>query len=386
MGQLNLRPVTFEDYRRAAQKRLPAQLFAYLDGGAFAEQTLAANSHDFSAYKVRQRVLKDVSKIETKLDILGQAFALPLILAPVGFAGMMRRRAEVQAALVAKKAGLAFCISTVGICPVEEVAEAVGVAPWFQLYMLKDRGHVQRLLAKARQAGCKTLVFTVDLPLVGIRYRDQRAGVDGGLGRLAKLRAAIEFPAHPFWFYDVVIKGRPLSFGNLAHLVDGAKSMADFKAFIDSQFDPACTWEDIQWLRAQWGGDLLLKGIMHPQDAKAAFKAGADGIIVSNHGGRQLDGVASSLSNLAEIRQAVGDKALVLMDGGVRSGLDILRARALGADAVLIGRPWIMALAARGTAGLSSYLRTLKDELEVSMALCGVTDIKAVNRQILDRP
>ena len=381
---MNLVPASTSDYQRLAEKRLPRHLFDYIDGGAYSETTLRANVEDFEKLHLKQRVMHDVSNIDTNTNLLGEKLAMPLALAPIGLAGMMSRRAEVQAVKAAEKAGIPFCLSTVSICSLEEVAKAATKPFWFQLYMMRDRGYVTGLLERAKAAGCKTLVFTVDLAVVGARYRDVRNGMAGGLGGLSKLRAGLEYPTHPAWALDVGVKGKPHTFGNLADFVPSAKSIVDFKAWVDAQFDPSCTWKDIEWLRSIWDGNLIIKGILSTEDAKAAVAAGADGIVVSNHGGRQLDGVSSSINMTSKIRDAVGDKTSVIMDGGVRSGQDIVKAIAKGAQTVLIGRPWIWALAARGEAGLDALLRTFKAEMHVSMALTGVTNITDISGKIID--
>jgi len=385
MPTMKLAPASTNDYRRLAEKRLPRNLFDYIDGGAYNETTLRANVEDFEKLHMKQRVMHDVSNIDTSTNLLDEAMAMPLALAPVGLAGMMARRAEVQAVKAAEKAGIPFCLSTVSICSVEEVAAAATKPFWFQLYMMRDRGYVTRLLDRAKAAGCKTLVFTVDLAVVGARYRDVRNGMAGGLSGLSKLRAGLEYQTHPAWAFDVGVKGKPHTFGNLADFVPSAKSIVDFKAWVDAQFDPSCTWKDIEWLRSIWDGNLIIKGILSTEDAKAAVAAGADGIVISNHGGRQLDGVSSSINMTSKIRDAVGDKTTIIMDGGVRSGQDVVKAVANGAQTVLIGRPWIWALAARGQAGLDALLRTFKAEMNVSMALTGAPSITDISSEILDK-
>ena len=387
MTSLNLVPAGYEDFRRLACKRLPRQLFDYIDGGAYAETTLGANSRAFEKRYLKQRVLRDVSCVETETRILGEDWTMPMALAPIGLAGMMRRRAEAQAVRVAGNVGIPFTLSTVGICPLEEVASAAQRPFWFQLYMMRDRGAVKALLARARAAGCDTLVFTVDLAVVGARYRDIRNGMGGGVRLSDRLRAGLEFPLHWHWLWDVAIGGKPLTFGNLSELVPNARSLSDFKAWVDAQFDPTCTWADIDWLRAHWDGKLVIKGVMTLEDGLAASACGADGIVISNHGGRQLDGVRASIDVCAEIAdtlKAQKPDLAVLMDGGVRSGLDVIRALALGADGVLVGRPWIYALAAGGQAGLAAWLAQLKAEMQVAMALTGITKIKHIDRKILD--
>ena len=323
-------PASVADWRRQAERRLPRFLFDYIDGGASDERTLAANVQDFAALRLRQRVLVDVAQVDTRAPLAGQPCALPLALAPIGLAGMAARRGEAQAARAAHAAGVPFTLSTVGICPISEVAAAAGTPPWFQLYMLRDRGAVRALLDDAWAAGCRTLVFTVDLPLPGMRLRDIRHGMAASGARPALMRAA-QVLARPGWVWNVALRGKPLRFGNLTAQVPGARDLGAFKAWVDAQFDPTVTWQDIDWLRGQWKGRLLLKGILDVQDAQAAVQVGADGIVVSNHGGRQLDSVASTAAKLPAIAQAVGAQTEVLVDGGVRSGVDVFKALALGA-------------------------------------------------------
>ena len=339
-------PASVADWRRQAERRLPRFLFDYIDGGASDERTLAANVQDFAALRLRQRVLVDVAQVDTRATLAGQPCALPLALAPIGLAGMAARRGEAQAARAAHAAGVPFTLSTVGICPISEVAAAADAPPWFQLYMLRDRGAVRALLDGAWAAGCRTLVFTVDLPLPGMRLRDIRHGMAASGARPALIRAA-QVLARPGWVWDVALRGKPLRFGNLTAQVPGARDLGAFKAWVDAQFDPSVTWQDIDWLRGQWKGRLLLKGILDVQDAQTAVQVGADGIVVSNHGGRQLDSVASTAAKLPAIAQAVGAQTEVLVDGGVRSGVDVFKVLALGARGVLIGRPWVWALAAQ---------------------------------------
>ena len=376
-------PASVADWRRRAAQRLPRFLFDYIDGGASDERTLAANVQDFAALRLRQRVLVDVAQVDTRATLAGQPCALPLALAPIGLAGMAARRGEAQAARAAHAAGVPFTLSTVGICPISEVAAAAGTPPWFQLYMLRDRGAVRALLDGAWAAGCRTLVFTVDLPLPGMRLRDIRHGMAASGARPALIRAA-QVLARPGWVQDVALRGQPLRFGNLTAQVPGARDLGAFKAWVDAQFDPSVTWQDIDWLRGQWKGRLLLKGILDVQDAQAAVQVGADGIVVSNHGGRQLDSVASTAAKLPAIAQAVGAQTEVLVDGGVRSGVDVFKALALGARGVLIGRPWVWALAAQGEAGVRTLLAQWQRELLLAMTLAGVTRVADIGPQHLD--
>ena len=381
---MNVTPVTVLDYRRLAEKRLPRFLFDYIDGGAGEEKSMGANADDFLKLKLRQRVMCDVDNVDTSTTLFGQPASMPLVLAPVGLAGMMRRRGEVQGVRAATRAGIPFTTSTVGICSVEEVQAAAGKPAWFQLYMLRDRGLVTALLERAQQAGCTTLVFTVDLAVAGMRHRDSRNGMLGG-GVAGRVSKAWQIFTRPQWILDVGIKGKPHDFGNLREAVAGSKNLDEFKAFIADQFDPSVTWEDIAWLRSQWKGPILIKGVMSADDARAAIDVGADGVVVSNHGGRQLEGVASSISKLPEVVAAVGDRAEVHMDGGVRSGTDVVKAVALGAKSVMIGRPWVWAMAARGEQGLVDLLQVFQKEIAVTLALMGVRRINEITPDLLER-
>ena len=383
MGFKNIVPVTVPDYRRLAKKRLPRFLFDYIDGGANREDSMQANEDDFLDYKLAQRVMHDVDNIDTGTTLSGQPASMPLALAPIGMAGMMARRGEVQGARAAEKAGIPFTTSTVGICPLEEVQAASGKPIWFQLYMLRDRGLVKALLERARAAGCETLVFTVDLAVAGMRHRDYQNGMlDGGLpGQIAKV---FQLLTHPRWVFDVGIRGKPHQFGNLCEVVPDPDDLDAYKGFIDSQFDPTVTWEDIAWLRSIWDGKILIKGVMTASDAVAAADVGADGVVVSNHGGRQLDGVSSTISMLPGVRAAVGDRVEVYMDGGVRNGIDVIKAVALGATGVLIGRPWIWAVAGRGEKGLVDLLGVFQQEIAVAMALMGVKQIEDITADLIE--
>jgi L-lactate dehydrogenase (cytochrome) len=384
MDIFNVNPVSADDYRRLARQRLPRFLFDYIDGGANAEQTLAANVSDFDRFRLIQRVMKNVDQVDTRTVLAGQAASMPVALAPVGMAGMFARRGEAQAARTADAVGIPYTLSTVGICPVEEVAAATRQPFWFQLYMLRDRDLVQALLARARAVGCETLVFTVDLPVAGLRLRDYRNGMLGNnvASKLSKLGQIL---SRPGWVADVAIKGKPLNFGNLREVVPDPDDLNAYKAFIDSQFDPTVTWADIAWLRSVWKGKILIKGVLEVDDALAALDVGADGVVVSNHGARQLDSVASSIVKLPAIAQAVGNRGEVYLDGGVRNGIDVVKAVALGARAVLIGRPWVWALAGAGSTGLQNYLTTVQREIRTAMALLGVTSTADINADVIDK-
>ena len=372
------------DYRELARRRLPRLLFDYIDGGSYAEATLRRNVEDFEDLALRQRVLRDVSEISLATDLFGQPFSMPVMLAPVGMAGMYARRGEVQAAKAARAAGVPFCLSTVGVCDLDEVTTGAGVPPWFQLYMIRDRGYMAELLARAKGLGCPVLVFTVDLPVPGARYRDMRTGLFGGAPSLTSgLKRAWDGITHPDWLIDVQLGGTPHVFGNLAAAIPEAKGMAEFWPWVTKNFDPTLTWQDLDWIRAHWDGPIVIKGVLDPEDAREAVKVGADGIIVSNHGGRQLDGVLSGVRALPPIADAVGDDLTLLMDGGVRSGLDVVKALALGAKACLVGRPWAWALGARGEAGVAHVLQILRQEMTMSMALTGCTDVRQAGRDLL---
>lgn len=373
-------PATAADYHLLARRRLPRFLADYVDGGAGSEATVAANTAAWAALKLRQRVLVDVASIDTRATLAGVECSLPLALAPVGLAGMMARRGEVQAARAVEAAGVPFTLSTVGICPLAEVQAATTRPFWFQLYMLRDRGAVEALLADAWQAGCRTLVFTIDLPLPGMRHRDTRNGL-GTPGARASLLRLRQVLARPGWLWRVGIRGKPHAFGCLSRQVPDARDLDAFKAWVDSQFDPGCTWTDIAWLRERWQGRLLLKGILDAEDARRAVAAGADGIVVSNHGGRQLDAVAATALRLSAIARAMGEETEVLVDGGLRSGTDLFKALALGARGALVGRPWVWALAARGEAGIAALLATWQRELELAMTMTGVTRIRDIGPQ-----
>ena len=385
MSTLNLVPASYADYRREAERRLPTQLFHYVDGGAYAEHTLGRNVEDFEKLQLKQRVMHDVSRVDPSDSIFGYEMTIPAALAPIGLGGMMARRGEVQAKRAADAFGIPFTLSTVSICSLEEVAAVSDKPFWFQLYMLKDRGAVTHILDRAKASGVRTLIFTVDLPVLGARYRDVRNGMGGGTTAWGRLRSGtLDYLAHPRWAVDVGLKGKPHTFGNLDDFVTKATTLADFKAWIDGQLDATVTWKDIEWLRAAWDGELIIKGILSTEDAIAAFDAGADGIVVSNHGGRQLDSVSSTIAILPRVLDAVGGRGTVIIDSGIRTGQDILKAKALGADMTLIGRPWVYANAARGEQGIRNLLSAMKGEMQVSMALTGVNTIQEVDQRILD--
>ncbi len=371
------------DYRELARRRLPPFLFEYIDGGSYAEVTLRRNVADLENVSLRQRVLADVSAIDLSTELFGRSLSMPVVLGPVGLAGMNARRGEVQAARAAEAAAIPFCLSTVSACPLDEVAAGVAKPIWFQLYMIRDRGFMRELLSKARALGCSALVFTVDMAVPGSRYRDYHSGLAGAPGLQGSLRRVLQAIAHPRWAWDVGICGRPHQLGNVAPVLGKNSGLEDFFAWMRNNFDPSVTWRDLDFIREHWDRPLIIKGILDPADAKEAAAVGADGIVVSNHGGRQLDGVPSTARALPPIADAVGDRLTVLVDGGVRSGLDVVRMLALGAKGVLLGRAWAYALAGGGQAGVAHMLRLVEAEMRVAMALTGRTDIASIDRSIL---
>jgi L-lactate dehydrogenase (cytochrome) len=374
------------DYRELARRKLPRQLFDYVDGGAYEEATMRANVADLERVLLRQIVMRDVSRREHAVEVLGQQLALPAILAPVGLGGMFARRAEVQAARAAEAAGIPFIESTLSVCSIEEVAEAIERPPWFQLYVMRDRAYAEELMGRARAVGSPVLVLTVDLAVVGARHRDVRNAVVGRASSWAKAMRGLDLALHPAWIREVGIGGRPLTFGNLEKAVPGAGTPAAFRDWVDSQFDPSVTWEDIAWVRENWDGRLVVKGILDAEDARRAADVGVDGVIVSNHGGRQLDSVPSSVRALPDVVDAVGHQVEVLVDGGVRTGLDVVKLVALGARAVLLGRAWVWSVAARGQAGVRHMLGVIKADLDVALALTGHTSVAELDRSALYRP
>ncbi len=380
---LGLAPATVLDYRELARRRLPRQLFDYIDGGAYEESTMRANVADLERVLLRQVVMRDVSVRDPAVEVLGERLAIPVILGPVGFGGMFARRAEVQAARAAEAAGVPFVESTLSICGIEEVAKAVSAPPWFQLYVMRDRGYGEALMARAQAVGSRVLMLTIDLAVPGARHRDTRNALLGRVPAQAMLLRGLDLASHPRWLRDVALQGRPLTFGNLENAVPDARSAASFRNWVDSQFDPSVTWDDLAWVRSQWNGRLVVKGVLDPDDARRAVEAGVDGVVVSNHGGRQLDSVPSTVRALPAVVDAVGGQVEVLVDSGIRTGLDVVKMCALGAGAVLIGRAWAWAVAARGQAGVEHMLRVLRADIDVALALTGQTSLAAVDRSAL---
>jgi L-lactate dehydrogenase (cytochrome) len=370
------------DYRALAKARLPHFLFEYLDGGSYDEVTLRRNVEDLQSVALRQRVLRDVSSMDISTEVFGKRWNMPVGLGPVGLSGLYARRGEVQAAKAAAAAGIPLALSTLSACSIDEVAKGAGPGFWFQLYIVKDRDFVSDMIARAREAGCSALLLTVDLAVPGTRYRDYRAGLSGSLrGPGSRMLQVMQ---RPDWAWDVAVRGRPMTFGNLEPLLGSGAMLADLMGWVARNFDASVTWKDVEWVREQWKGPLIIKGILDPEDAREAVANGADGIVVSNHGGRQLDGVMSSARALPAIADAVAGRIAVLADGGVRSGLDVVRMLALGADFVLMGRAWAYALAAGGQAGVAHVLKLIDAEMRVAMALTGCTSIDQLDRQILD--
>ena len=370
-----MKAASVSDYRELARRRLPHFLFEYIDGGSYAEQTLRRNVADLAEIALRQRVLRDVSDIDISTELFSARQSMPVALAPIGLGGLTARRGEVQALRAAGKAGVPFTLSTVSACSVAEVRAGCQTPFWFQLYMIRDRVFMRDLLAEAKKAACPVLMFTVDMPQPGSRYRDLRSGLAGAPGFFGGLRRTMQAMTRPDWAWDVGICGRPHSLGNLAPVLGAKSGIEDFFAWMAANFDPSCTWKDLDWIRESWDGPLVIKGILDPEDAVSAAKLGAQGIVVSNHGGRQLDGALSSAKALPRIAEAVGDRLTVLADGGVRSGLDVLRMLAMGAKGVLLGRAWAFALGAGGEAGVSHMLEVMRKEMRIAMALTGSTKL-----------
>ncbi len=372
-----------DDYRLLAKRRLPKFLFEYIDGGSFSETTLRNNCSDLQTISLRQRVLRDISNIDTQVELFGQHLKLPIILGPIGIAGLNARRGEVLAAQAAQEKGVPFCLSTVSACSIEEVRSQVQDPIWFQLYMIKDRGFLNAMLDRAAAAGTKTLMFTVDMPVPSARYRDIRSGLSGGSMFRRQSARIFQSMLRPRWAWDVGICGRPHSLGNVAHALGKGAGIDEFWSWMGKNFDASVTWKTLEQIREKWKGDLIIKGILDPEDALEAKKLGADGLIVSNHGGRQLDGALSSIRALPPIADAVQGDIKILFDSGIRTGVDIVRALALGADAVVIGRAWVYGLAAQKKQGVVNVLDILENELRVAMALSGCASLKEITPEIL---
>jgi L-lactate dehydrogenase (cytochrome) len=378
-----LKAAAIIDYRAIARRKIPKFLFEYLDGGSYGESTLRRNISDLEATLLRQRVLRDVSSLDLSTELFGTKTSLPIALAPIGLAGMNARRGEVQAARAAERAGIPFCLSTVSVCTLSEIAQSVARPFWFQLYMIRDRGFMKDLLVQASVAQCSALVFTVDMPVPGTRYRDVRSGLANSPGIRGAVRRAGQALCRPGWAWNVGIHGRPHTLGNVAPVLAGRTGLEDFFAWMRNNFDPTVTWKDLEWVRDHWKGPLILKGILDSDDAGRAIQLEVDGIVVSNHGGRQLDGTPSTARALPAIADKVGDRLTVLVDGGVRSGLDVVRMLALGAKGVLLGRAWAYALAAGGETAVAHVISLIEAEMRVALALTGCRSVRSVSREIV---
>ena len=369
------------DYRALARARLPRFLFEYIDGGSFAEVTLRRNVSDLEDVVLRQRVMRDVSSIDTSTELFGRQWKMPVGLGPVGLSGLFARRGEVQAARAAVNAGLPFTLSTLSACALDEVAAKTDAPFWFQLYVVKDREFVRTMIDHAKAAGCTALLLTVDLPVPGSRYREYRAGMSGA--RATAWRRWLQSAARPAWAWDVGLLGRPHTLGNVAPMLGAGAPLSDLMGWVGSNFDATVSWKDVEWVRQHWAGPVIIKGILDPEDAHEAVAVGADGIVVSNHGGRQLDGVSSTARALPRIAETVGGRISILADGGVRSGLDVVRMLALGADFVLLGRAWAYGLAGGGGAGVAHVLKLIEAEMRAAMALTGCTKVAEIARDTL---
>ncbi|HEY6858245.1 MAG TPA: alpha-hydroxy acid oxidase [Pseudolabrys sp.] len=369
-----------EDLRALARRKVPRAFFEYADSGSYSEETLRANRADLEHIKLRQRVMVDVSERSLATTIVGQKVTAPFALAPIGLCGLQRGDGEILSAQAANDAGIPFTLSTMSICSIEQVAEATGRPFWFQLYVIRDRGFSKDILARAANARCNALVLTVDLQVLGQRHRDIKNGMT--VPPEIRLNNVIDIASKPTWAFSI-LRGKSKTFGNLAGHVKGMEGVTSLAQWTNSQFDPALNWKDVEWIKKTWPGKLIIKGILDVEDAKTAVKLGADAIVVSNHGGRQLDGAPSSISALPAVAQAVGSDTEVLFDGGIRTGADMMRALALGARACLIGRAYIYGLGAGGRAGVSKAIDILKNELSVTMALTGTNRVADIGPQVL---
>jgi L-lactate dehydrogenase (cytochrome) len=368
------------DYRAAARRVLPPFLFHYLDGGAGAEETLRANVDDLQSVRLRQRVMRGSEQLDLGVEWFGQRYDLPIALAPVGLTGMYARRGEVQAVRAACQRNVPFIQSTVSVCPLAEVAAQASRPIWFQLYVLKDRGFMRDVMQRASDLGATTLVFTVDMPVPGARYRDAHSGMSGPN---ASLRRVIQAMLHPRWALDVGLRGRPHDLGNISAYRGRVTGLQDYIGWLGANFDPAIGWRDLEWIRDEWKGNLVIKGILDSDDARDALAFGADGIVVSNHGGRQLDGALSTARALPAIADVVKEKMTIFADGGVRTGTDVFRMLALGADGVLIGRAFVYALAAQGQAGVEKLFAILEKDMRTTMVLTGATSVREIGQHLL---
>jgi len=369
-----------EDLRQTYHGKVPRAFVDYCESGSYAEQTLRANRADLERIKLRQRILFDVTNRSTKTTILGEPATLPLALAPVGLAGMQHGDGEIHACRAAQAAGIPYTLSTMSICSIEDVAGAVDKPFWFQLYVMKDRGFVRALIERAAAAKCSALVLTVDLQVLGQRHRDIKNGLS--VPPEIRIKNIVDIATKPAWALSVV-RGKRKTFGNIAGHIRGMENVNSLSVWISGQFDPALNWKDVEWIKSLWPGKLILKGILDVEDARIGVQTGAAALIVSNHGGRQLDGAPSSISMLPPIVEAVGSDTEIMFDGGIRSGQDIMRAIALGARSCMSGRAYIYGLGAGGQAGVARAIEIIRNELDVSMALTGVTSIAEIDRRVI---
>jgi L-lactate dehydrogenase (cytochrome) len=372
-----------EDLRIRARRRIPRAIFDYADRGSYDEATYRANREDLAALKLRQRVMIDVDHRSTATTMLGEPVTMPVAIAPTGLTGLFHADGEILGARAAQAFGIPFTLSTMSICSIEDVAGAVDKPFWFQLYVMRDRGFSKSLVERAIAAKCSALVLTLDLQIQGQRHRDIKNGL--AVPPKLTLANALDIATKPLWALKV-LRGKRKSFGNLADRVPGGDSLTTLSQWIAGQFDPSLSWKDVEWIRSIWPGKLILKGVLDVDDARIAAGAGADAMVVSNHGGRQLDGAPSSISVLPSIVEAVGDQTEVMFDGGVRSGQDVLKAMALGARSCMIGKAWLYGLAAGGQAGVTQALEIIRKELDVSMALTGTRDIREVTPEVIHAP
>ncbi|HEY1360944.1 MAG TPA: alpha-hydroxy acid oxidase [Xanthobacteraceae bacterium] len=378
---MSLRHMTcIEDLRQAARRRVPRAFFDYAEAGSYAQETLRANRADLERIRLRQRVLVDVSRRDLSTTIIGEQARLPLILAPIGLCGMQRGDGEILACRAAQSAGIPFTLSTMSICSIEDVAKATDRPFWFQLYVMRDRGFIKALIERAAAARCSALVLTVDLQVLGQRHCDIRNGMT--VPPEIRIGNLVDIALKPTWALSI-LRGRRKTFGNLAGHARGMENVKSLAQWTNSQFDPALSWKDVEWVRSLWPGKLILKGILDVEDARTAAKTGAAALIVSNHGGRQLDGAPSSISALPRIAETVGGDIEVLFDGGIRSGQDLVRALALGARACMIGRSYIYGLGAYGQAGVTKAIELIGKELDVTMALTGTRRIEEIDRKVI---
>jgi L-lactate dehydrogenase (cytochrome) len=369
-----------EDLRQMSKRRIAKAIFDYVDRGSYGEYTLRANREDLESLMLRQRVAIDVDRRSTRSTMVGQDVSMPVALAPVGLTGLNWANGEMLAARAAERFGVPYTLSTMSICSIEDVASAVTRPFWFQLYVMRDRGFSASLVERAKAVGCSALVLTLDLQVQGQRHQDLKNGL--AVPPRLTMATALDMLLKPAWVLNVMTSKRR-SFGNLEGRIPNADSLTTLSHWIAGQFDPTLSWKDVEWIKSIWGGKIILKGVLDAEDAKIAAATGVDALVVSNHGGRQLDSTASSIRALPEIVDAVGDKIEVLFDGGIRSGQDLLKALALGAKGALIGRAYAYGLGAMGEKGVTRALEILRNELDVSMALCGVKDVKDISADIL---